>query len=132
MNKYLADTTVVVDMLRGDVLAKRFLEKKPEISLVTVAELIQGSRDKENLKIVDKTCRLLPLVSVDAKVSARAIELLHQYNLSHGLLFLDALVAASALVRNRILVTANAKDFKSIEGLKVVLQRDILAKEQNI
>ena len=41
MSKYLADTTVVIEMLRGNLSAKNFLENRPAISAVTAAELIQ-------------------------------------------------------------------------------------------
>ena len=126
MPKYLADTTVVVEMLRGNSAAKRFLEKRPEISLVTVAELIQGARDKEDLQVVEKTCRLLPQVGIDMAVSAKAITLLKTYRLSHGLLFLDALIAASAIGRKYVLVTANIKDFRFIKGLEIIPQAEIL------
>jgi predicted nucleic acid-binding protein len=126
MIKYLVDTTMLVDMLRGNVAAKKFLENRPEISMVTVAELIQGALDKQNLKIVEKTCKLLPQIEIDRIVSLKAIDLLRKYSLSHGLLFMDALIAASAISKKCVLVTANVKDFIFIEDLKVESQKKIL------
>lgn len=126
MNRYLVDTTVVVEMLRGNLKARHFLERKrPEISAVTAAELIQGSFDRENLEVVKKTLKLLPQIQFNSAISELAIELLMKYKLSHGLLFLDALIAASAMVKKKILVTANIKDFKFISRLELVNQKEV-------
>src|ERR1035437_4793002 len=99
MSRYLVDTTVLVEMLRGNSLAKKFLENLPlQISKVTLVELIQGCQSKEELRIVEKTCRLMLQEKIDGVISEMAIELLRKYNLSHGLLFLDALIAATCIV----------------------------------
>ena len=126
MSKYLADTTVVIEMLRGNLSAKNFLENRPAISAVTAAELIQGVKNKQDLLIVEKTLTLLPPVTIDTTISQTALELLKHYHLSHGLLFLDALIAATAIVKKLTLVTANLKDFKYIEKLQLADQQAIL------
>lgn len=123
MIKYLADTTVLVEMLRGNSLAKQFLEKLPEISKVTLAELIQGCRDKEDLRLVERACSLMPQIKIDGDISEMAVGLLRKYNLSHGLLFLDALIAATCITRKDILVTENIKDFRFINSLQVISQK---------
>ena len=123
MSNYLADTTVLVDTLRGDTLAKHFLERLPEISKVTLVELIQGCQNKNDLKVVEKICNLLPQVKIDGAVSQLALELLRQYNLSHGLLFLDAIIASTCIKGKKILVTENIKDFRFISGLEVISQK---------
>ena len=123
MNKYLADTTVFIEHLRGNLHAKQFLEgQNPSISTVSIAELIQGARDKQELALVIKLCTSFSDTSIDKKISRRALDLLEQYHLSHGLLFLDALIAAIALENNMILVTGNIKHFKYIPTLQVISQ----------
>ena len=124
MNRYLADTTVLVETLRGNILAKQFLENRPSISKVTLAELIQGCRDKRDLRVVEKICGLLSQIKIDGAISEMAIELLRKYNLSHGLLFLDALIAATCIMRKNILVTQNLKDFRFITGLEIISQKE--------
>lgn len=124
MSKYLADTTVLVEMLRGNIAAKQFLESLPEISKVTLVELIQGCQDKKDLQVVEKACNFLPQIKIDEAISNRAIELLKEYRLSHGLLFLDALIAATCILRKNILVTQNIKDFKFISGLTLLSQEE--------
>ena len=121
MGKYLVDTTVVVEMLRGNIKARDFLQKeRPEVSAVTAAELIQGSHNREDLVVVKKTLKLISQIQLNVAISELAIELLEKYRLSHGLMFLDALIAAMAIVKKKVLVTGNVKDFKFISGLKVV------------
>lgn len=124
MSKFLADTTVLIEMLRGNIAAKQFLESLPEISKVTLVELIQGCQDKQDLRAIEKACDLLPQIKIDGVISDRAIELLRVYRLSHGLLFLDALIAATCILRKNILVTQNIKDFKFISGLTVLSQEE--------
>jgi hypothetical protein len=130
MSKLLADTTVLVEVLRSNLDAKQFLEDTlPEISKVTVVELIQGCRNKEDLKVVVKACDLLPQVKIDLNISEMAIELLKDYNLSHGLLFLDSIIAATCIIRKKILVTENVKDFRFISGLEVISQKKAFQKQ---
>lgn len=127
MNRHLADTTILVEMLRGNILAKKFLESSPEISKVTFVELIQGCKDKEELRLVEKACDPLRQIKVDIEISEMAIDLLRKYYLSHGLLFLDALIAATCITRKNILVTQNLKDFKFIAGLEIISQKEAFA-----
>ena len=68
MSKFLADTTVLVDMLRGNIFAKKFLEESPYISKVTLVELLQGCENKEDLKVVEKACDLLPQIKIDLAI----------------------------------------------------------------
>lgn len=128
MSKFLADTTVLVEMLRGNSLAKQFLESTtPEISKVTFVELVEGCRNKKDLRLVEKACSLLFQIKIDMVISEMAIGLLKNYKLSHGLLFLDALIAATALENKLVLITENLKDFRFIKGLKIVSQKKLLA-----
>lgn len=107
MSRYLVDTTLLVEMLRGNTQAKKFLEKLPEISKVSLVELIQGCHDKEELRVVKKACDLLPQVKIDTAISEMAIYLISKYYLSHELFFLDAMIAATCIIEKKILVTEN-------------------------
>lgn len=123
MNKYLADTTVLIEHLRGNPKAKQFLEKyNPSVSTVTLAELIQGSRDKKELAMTAKLYMSFSELPIDKKISHKALDLLQNFHLSHGLLFLDALIAATAIENKVILVTGNIKHFKYVEELESISQ----------
>lgn len=129
MSKYLVDTTLLVEHLRGNAQAKTFLENNsPNISTVSIAELIQGSKSKSDLSAAIKLCTSLKEVVIDKKVCTQAITLMKQFYLSHGLAFLDALIAAMALENKLILITDNLKHFNFIEGLQTVPQKEVLNK----
>lgn len=130
MSKYLADTTVLVEHLRGKIEAKIFLDDhSPNISTVSIAELIQGSKDTYEQTAVLKLCMSLSEIPIDKRVSSRAIELIKKFYLSKGLKFLDAIIAATALENKLTLVTGNLKHFKFIGGLAVVPQEEILTND---
>lgn len=131
MPKYLADTTVLVAHLRGNRKAYTFLlHAAPSVSHVTIAELIQGTKSKRQLQDAQQSYRDLTTIPIDQSVSIQAIRLMRKLFLSHGLQFLDAVVAATALKEDMILVTANIKHFSFIKGLKVVDWEKLKVKTQ--
>lgn len=118
---YLADTTVFVDHLRGSTQATKFLEEKiPTISTVTIAELIQGVKNKKELKIVLNLVRKFPEETISLKISKKALEILTDFSISQGIKFMDALIAATAISSQSILVSDNVKHFRFISELEVV------------
>lgn len=130
MSDYLANTTVLIDHLRGKREAIAFLEEfSPYVSVVTIAELIQGSKDKRDQDLAVKLCTTLPQLIIDKKVSDSAIALMKKFYLSKGLRFLDALIAATALENKLSLITGNVKHFRFIEGLTIISQGDIFDKK---
>ncbi len=70
----------------------------------------------ENQKKLEKLFQILPTLSVSNAIIEQAISLRRLRKMSLG----DALVAATAMVHNLELATANVKDFDWIENLKVV------------
>jgi len=121
MEKYLVDTTVLVDHLRGKTKASKFLERDDYlVSAITLAELLQGARNKKEQKIIEELISQLAISWGNKTINQLAIELIQVYFLKHNLRFLDALIAATALQKNLILVTANTKHFQFISGLKLI------------
>ena len=49
----------------------------------------------------------------------KTVELISKYNLSHGLLIADAIIAATVLISEGELFSKNANDFMFIENLTV-------------
>lgn len=119
-SKYIADTTVLVDYLRDNESARGFLEReRPAISSVSRAELIHGAKDKPRLREAMVLCDSLEELSFTEVSTKDALRLLETYHLSHGLFFLDALIAATALEHNLTLVTHNVKHFSFVPGIAV-------------
>ncbi|MBI4991444.1 type II toxin-antitoxin system VapC family toxin [Candidatus Gottesmanbacteria bacterium] len=121
MEKFLADTTLLVDHFRGDVSAFNFLKNKsPYISHVTLAELIQEIKTKEMLQAVSDATSDLFILPINEAISQLGIDLMKKFFHSHHLEYLDALIAATAIEENLILVTANTKHFSFIKSLSLV------------
>lgn len=91
------------------------------ISALCMMELVQGCLNKEELKSVKKFIKenICHVIHPDEQISEKAIHLLERHAMSDGLRTVDALIAASALVKGADLATANYKHFKNISNLEV-------------
>jgi len=120
-SNYLLDTTILVDCARGNSQALEFINQLivPTISQITEAELIQGVKNKSELKLLEKSLIMFKLLPINETVMQRTLSLLKKYSLSSGLLILDAIIAATAIEFNLVLITANYKHFKNIKELNV-------------
>lgn len=121
----LVDSDILIQYSRGDLVAANWLETVSQsheiaISVVTEIELLFGSRDKGHLKETRQLLATFIIVQIDETVSKRTSSLIEKYCLSHRLEMPDALIAATALVNNFELGTINKKDFRFIEGLRLI------------
>jgi predicted nucleic acid-binding protein len=119
----LIDSDVLVWMSRKHpgAIAKLQTIELWQVSTVGYIELIQGCRNRDELDKIKKglaACNTA-FIPLTESISARAMQLIDQYTLSHGLQLGDALMAATALENNMILLTANLKHFNPIAGLKI-------------
>lgn len=123
----LVDTDVLIWNLRGNERAATFLDEQPGffVSAVSYMELLQGLRDKVELRDLRQAIRFWDarIVQIDEEISARAMFLVEEYALSHGMQMADALIAATAVALGVSLVTANDRHYRHIEGLDVVIFR---------
>ena len=119
----LVDSDVLIWTLRGHAGAVAKMEGLAEwhISAVTYMELAQGCRNKAELKAMQKAFQaesndVLPITQ---SISDLACNLVEKYALSHSLHMADALIAATAINHSLPLMTANAKHFSAVAGLRV-------------
>jgi predicted nucleic acid-binding protein len=119
----IVDTDVLIDYFRGYEAAKdKLTEILPfKISAVTFMELLQGSHDKETLRIIEKQLKVwnVTIIQMTEAMSARAIQFVREFTLSHSVQVMDALIAATALEERETLLTGNEKHFACIPGLSV-------------
>ena len=128
--KYLLDTNIIVDHLRGKkAIASDCLEAGGVISVVTQAELFYGAykskRPKHNLGKIKQ-------MFADLKIEIQPLEesVLNQYGKlktklegkGQRLDDFDLLIAATALSLDITLVTRNIKHFSRIPRLKIAKQ----------
>ncbi len=103
------DTNIIVDALNGvmDANAEYNRYERVLISRITWIEVLVGAReDEDQLRdFLDSHFEIIPL---DQEVAEVAIRLRREQHLRIP----DAIILATALVNNTILVTRNTKDFK--------------------
>jgi predicted nucleic acid-binding protein len=119
----LFDTDVLIWCFRGVAKAAKAIENDPAptISVVTYMELVQGVRDKKELKsitsfLADMGILVLPLTE---NIGHRASIYLEEHALKDGMAMADALIAATAIERSLTLCTGNGKHFRVISDLEL-------------
>ena len=122
----LFDTDVLIWYFRGLEEAARIIEETPYehrcVGSVCIMELIQGCKNKKELKVISDFCRenFSRVIHCDEIISEKAISLLRSYSLSHGLRTVDAIIAATSMTGKFTLVTGNWRHFNMIEKMKLV------------
>ena len=123
MNIIFCDTNILINAFNGrrdtiDALHSIGLDNIV-LSAITVMELYQGMGNKLEMMQMRKKIAGYDVIHIDAYISDMAIDLIHKYRLSNGLLIPDALIAATAIAYNIPLFTYNLKDFKYIKGITI-------------
>ena len=123
--KLLIDTDILIDVSRGIPIAINRLQSEAEnstlaISSITQMELIVGCRNKTELQNLEKFLQRYVVIKVDELITDKAIELLIQYRLSHGLLIPDGFIAATAIVTDTPLLSKNQRDYRFISELNLL------------
>jgi len=119
------DTDILIDIGRGDSDAISCLQRIAQqtalaISAVTQMELIVGCRNKAELHSLEQFLLRFHILKLTDQITDRAVALLQQYRLSHGLLIADALIAATALEHSTPFITKNQRDFRFISGINLL------------
>jgi len=119
----LFDTDVLIWVLRGNAKAARAVDAADDraVSVVSYMELLQGARDKAEVRAVksflaDLRFEMLPLTE---NIGHRALIYLEEYGLSIAMSMADALLAATAVETNCTLMTSNDKHFKAVKDLNI-------------
>jgi len=119
----IIDTDVLIWYLRGNVNAKKtIIANVPfKISVITYLELIQGVQNKKELGILQKQLKnwSIDTLQISENISTYAMFLVENHFLSHSLELGDALIAATALETNEVLLTANDKHYSFIPNINL-------------
>jgi predicted nucleic acid-binding protein len=120
------DTDVFIDHFRGQEAATAYIHSLPveqrATTDITVMELYRGVANQQELATILRflTHNRMTRLPVSTTASQRAVELVHQYGLAHGLGIPDALIAAIVLEGAHTPVTDNVRHFRFISGLQVL------------
>ena len=125
MTGKLLDTTVLIDLSRGNAEAADFVDAALNsetplfVSVISAMELIAGCRNKAEIEKIQNLGADFTLIHLTPLASAKAYMLTLAYSKSHGLAIPDALIAATAITQELELATDNERHFKMIPELTV-------------
>jgi predicted nucleic acid-binding protein len=120
MPMYLLDTDVLIDIQRGHKPAIAWfstLSNIPSVPGFVVMELIQDSRDTQQVRKALQLIAPLPVIWATEADCARALSDFTDYHLSDNLGLLDALIASCAVGRDLTLCTFNLKHYRVVPNL---------------
>jgi len=115
----LFDSNIIIYAVEPgyDTVRKFVTQQNPVVSAVTKIEVLGYHKllaeDKQKLERLFQAFPILPIT--DAIVD-QAVILRQQHKISLG----DALIAATALIHNLKLATANVKDFCWVDNLEII------------
>lgn len=118
--KWLYDTDVLIDYLKGKEEASQIVnypEQVRLVSVITVAELISGVRnEKENAALLG-FLEHFTIIEISDAIARLGGQLRREYLKSHQLRLPDALIAACVIKEGAELKTLNTKDYPMFNDL---------------
>ena len=119
----LCDTNIFISAFNGRQDTINQLNtiglKNVVLSAISVMELYQGMSNKAELAQMKKRIAFYDVIQVENGISERAIELMDEFKLSHGLTIPDAIIGATALVHKMELYTYNLRDFDFLPDIQL-------------
>ncbi|MFZ4616397.1 MAG: type II toxin-antitoxin system VapC family toxin [Rectinemataceae bacterium] len=116
------DSDVIIWDLRGDPKARKTLHDNApfSISSITYMEVVQGMRDKSELRILLRQLSKwnVRIIQINQDISQRAMMYVEEYFLSKSMELADALIAATCIWSSEVLLTANDRHYKHIPNLQ--------------
>ena len=126
---FLVDSDILIDYLRGRPAAVRFVTDHADrviVSAVSVAELyaaVRGqARDAQRVALAD-FLELFPIVPVTADIAKAGGLYRRDYARSHGIGLADAVIAATAVSSEAVLMTLNVRHYPMFEGLEAAYRK---------
>jgi len=124
--RYLIDTDVLVEYLRGSPRAIRYLERLEGellLSAITVAELFSGARGEGEETALEQFLQVFEVLPVGQDLARRGGLYRRDYGRTHGTGLADALIAASAEAAGAVLVTFNRRHYPMTSQVTVPYKR---------
>ena len=119
--RYLIDTDVLIEYLRGSEPAAKLLEGLEgdlQISAISVAEIFSGARGPEELAALDQFMLAFEVIPVDEQLARQGGVLRQEYHPSHGTGLADALIAGSAMASGAELLTFNRRHYPMVKNVR--------------
>ena len=120
--QYLIDSNAVIDYLSGKIPEKgmafmnQVINNIPNISVITKIEVLGYRTTPEAYKLLSGFVKDSVVIGLSDEIVERTIEIRKVKKIKTP----DALIAATAIVNQFILISRNTKDFDKMEGLEVI------------
>ncbi|MBK8721663.1 MAG: type II toxin-antitoxin system VapC family toxin [Saprospiraceae bacterium] len=120
--QYLIDTNVVIDYLGNKIPSSGLdfinivIDAVPNISVITKIELLGFNTLEHHYKILSDFINDATVLDLTINVVEASISIRKKYKTKLP----DAIIAATALVYDLVLISRNISDFKNIVGLQVI------------
>jgi predicted nucleic acid-binding protein len=125
-NRYLLDTDILIEYIRGQEPAMTYVDELDGellVSAATVAELFVGTRNEDEQQQLDVFLSAMLLIPVDQAIAKQGGLYRRQYGKSHGTGLIDALIAATAEATGASLVSFNRRHFPMVADLQIPYER---------
>lgn len=115
----LVDSNVIIDYVSNRIPEKsakqldNYFNSNFSVSIISKIEVLGFNTQKYELEQLESFIQLSSIEYIDEAVADKTIELRRMKRIKLP----DAIIAATALVKNCILLSHNTTDFKKIEGL---------------
>jgi predicted nucleic acid-binding protein len=125
--QYLIDSKVVIDYLAGKftldgmLFINEIVNDIPFISVITKIEILGYKSPEEANQLLSDFVDDSVVIELTEDVVLQTIELRKELKIKTP----DAIIAATAMVNQLVLLTRNKKDFDKINGIEVVNPYDI-------
>jgi len=120
--KFLLDSNAIIDFLgakypaEGMNLVDSAVDDIPNISIISKIEVLSYKTDEEEYELLQNFCKDALVIELSDDIVSKTIDLRIQYKLKTP----DAIIAATALTYNMILLTRNINDFGKVQGLTII------------
>jgi predicted nucleic acid-binding protein len=117
----LVDSNVIIDYVSNRIPEKSakqldiYFNSNFSVSIISKIEVLGFNTQEYELEQLESFIQLSSIVYIDEAVADKTIEIRRMKRIKLP----DAIIAATALVQNCILLSHNTTDFNKIEGLQV-------------
>ncbi len=119
--RIICDTNIFIHFFNGDLATAEALQKIGRESIllpfVTKMELFRGMLNRKDMDGMIKKLKVYDVLECNELASAKAVELVRDFKLSHDLKIPDAIIGALAIIYQVPLFTYNRKDFRFMPGI---------------
>jgi len=120
--QYLVDSNTIIDYVgnkmpdKSLLLLDGYFNANFSLSIISKIEVLGFTDSSDELKRLADFIDLANIIYVDDVIANKTIELRKIYKIKLP----DAIIAATTLVYNFMLISRNISDFKKIDGLNVI------------